>query len=50
MPESTDANEPSEIDLCEHCKGKSNPNCPKHGIAASNARQDAYWRRVGRHD
>jgi hypothetical protein len=30
------------------CTG-SDPACPTHGIAASNARQDAYWRRVGGH-
>lgn len=23
-------------------------DCPKHGIAASNARQNRYWQRVGR--
>lgn len=26
------------------------PDCPKHGIAASNARQNRYWQRVGGHD
>jgi hypothetical protein len=40
----------SEVDRCEHCKGKSNPYCPAHGIGASNARRDRYWRRVGGHD
>lgn len=25
-------------------------DCQLHGIAASNQRQDAYWRRVGGHD
>jgi len=25
-------------------------DCPKHGIAASNARQNRYWQRVGGHD
>ena len=40
----------SELDLCVTCQGKSHPNCSKHGVAASNARQHAYWRRVGGHD
>lgn len=25
-------------------------DCPQHGIAASNARQNRYWQRVGGHD
>ena len=25
-------------------------DCPRHGIAASNARQNRYWQRVGGHD
>jgi hypothetical protein len=30
--------------ICE--KGKSNPNCPEHGIVASNARENDYWKKV----
>jgi hypothetical protein len=40
----------SEIDVCVTCHGKSHPNCSRHGVAASNARQDAYYRRVGGRD
>jgi hypothetical protein len=42
--------EPSEIDKCESCKGKRDPMCSAHGVAASNARQDAYYRSVGGRD
>ena len=31
------------------CCNGSDPACPTHGIAASNARQSDYWRRVGGH-
>jgi hypothetical protein len=40
----------SDLDFCSTCKGDINPSCNWHGVAASNARQDAYWRRVGGHD
>jgi len=33
------------IDLCDHCKGKSNAYCPTHGIAASNTRQNDFYRK-----
>lgn len=35
---------PSPLDLCETCKGHSNPDCRVHGIAAANARQNAFLR------
>ena len=35
---------PSEIDLCDHCKGKCREDCKVHGIAAANARQNAFLR------
>ena len=31
------------------CCNGSDPACPAHGIAASNARQNDYWKRVGGH-
>ena len=39
------AHGPSELDLCPECQGKSNADCDKHGIAASNARQSEFYRR-----
>ncbi len=38
--------EPATLAECEHCQGRSNPDCRYHGIGASNARQDKYWRGV----
>ena len=35
---------PSEVDLCDHCKGKASADCRVHGIAAANARQNAFLR------
>lgn len=32
------------------CPGCTDPGCDVHGIPASNARQNDYWRRVGGHD
>lgn len=32
------------------CQHPNDPACPKHGIAASNARQNRYWQRVGGHE
>ena len=37
--------QPSELDQCLTCQGKSNPNCAKHGIAASNARQSEFYKK-----
>ncbi len=34
---------------CE-CATKPQQDCPRHGIAASNARQNRYWQRVGGHE
>lgn len=33
----------------ERCCTGNDPTCPTHGIAASNARQNEYWKRVGGH-
>jgi hypothetical protein len=38
----------AEIALACCCDG-NDPACPRHGIAASNARQNDYWQRVGGH-
>jgi len=35
---------PSEVDLCDHCKGKTQADCRVHGIAAANARQNEFLR------
>lgn len=35
---------PSELDLCDTCNGRSNAYCSIHGIAASNDRQNAFFR------
>lgn len=37
------------VQLC-NCDTKCVEYCPQHGIAASNSRQNDYWRRVGGHD
>ena len=31
------------------CCNGNDPACPTHGVAASNARQNEYWKRVGGH-
>ena len=37
--------QPNELDRCQRCLGKSNADCPRHGIAACNARQSEFYRR-----
>ena len=37
------------LDPACRCTSVNDPACPSHGIAASNARQNTYWQRVGGH-
>jgi hypothetical protein len=41
----TDHKSPTPLQACTHCNGRHNADCPKHGIAASNARQSEFYRK-----